>query len=66
VSYTISNEEHDRWMERYEDLCKRYPHENDPRRDCDWASRTPASETNQLLCAILDELYKINDRSSIV
>lgn len=43
---------------------QRYPHANDPRRDSDFGTRRPEAELRDLLGAILDELYKINDRAA--
>ena len=45
-------------------FAKRYPHQNDPRRYPGFNDRRTDANIRDLLGAILDELYKINDRAA--
>lgn len=55
----VTVDEHERWSW----AAQRYPHQNDPRRNPDFSVRRTDANICDLLGAILDELYKINDRA---
>lgn len=50
--------------DRYAYFATRFPHPNDPRQNPDFGGRRTDANICDMLGAILDELYKINDRAA--